>query len=115
MGHCYAMLQDKFNALACYQRALDMTEESQVIVLISFLKRKKRDDQLWCGIGLLYQKVEDWKNAETAFKNALRLNPKGNLRAEVLYNLGMIMRRKGAHRDAAKVINNSMSINLFRC
>lgn len=59
---------------------------------------------MWFGIGLLYQKIEDWKNAETSFKNALKLNPSTNLKGEILYHLGVIMKVRGDYQEGIKVI-----------
>jgi len=41
--------------------------------------------------------------AEFSFKNALRLNPEGTIKAEILYHLGLIMKRNGNYKVAAKV------------
>lgn len=45
MGHCYAMMGQDQKALQSYQQALKSAPLCQ------------KDEQLWYGIGLLYQKV----------------------------------------------------------
>lgn len=107
MGHCFAMIEDNYQALQSYQQALGITPESQVPKSFVMLKPNvftQKDDQLWFGIGLLYQKIEDWKNAETSFKNALKLNPSTNLKGEILYHLGVIMKVRGDYQEGIKVI-----------
>jgi len=101
MGHCFAMLEDNYQALQSYQQALAITPDSQ------------KDDQLWFGIGLLYQKIEDWKNAETSFKNALKLNPSTNLKGEILYHLGVIMKVRGDYQEGIKMLTNSILLGSY--
>ena len=110
------MLGDNYKALASYQQALSITPDSQ------------KDDQLWYGIGLLYKKVtfeyeykriyffqiEDWKNAESSFRNALKLNPSPSIKGEILYNLGTLMITRGNPKEGSRVICLSMKrTNLF--
>jgi len=101
IGHCYAMLGDNYKALASYQQALSITPDSQ------------KDDQLWYGIGLLYKKIEDWKNAESSFRNALKLNPSPAIKGEILSNLGTIMVSRGNPKEGARMLMNSILIGSF--
>jgi len=38
-----------------------------------------------------------------SFRNALRLEPNPNLKGNILYNLGMVMKVKGDYSEAIKV------------
>lgn len=99
------MIGQDQKALASYEQALKHVPNSQ------------KDEQLWYGVGILYQKVqflsglvinfkiklEDWNNAEMSFRNALRLDPNPVLKGEILYNLGMVLKSKGDYPEAVKV------------
>ncbi|KAJ1963156.1 glucose repression mediator protein [Dispira parvispora] len=77
LGHCYLMLDDLAQAFAAYQKALQ------------YLSNPK-EPKLWYGIGILYDRYENYEYAEEAFSAVLNMDPKFEKANEIQFRLGMI-------------------------
>ncbi len=57
----------------------------------------KEDSELYCGIGIVYEKLKDLNNAEKAYLKAIEFAPED---VDAYYNLGLVYTDKGKYDKA---------------
>ena len=100
IGHCYLLTKDIHKAYSAYQRALYAIEEIH-------------DPQLWYGIGILYERFEEYQQAISALIGVLKMSPNFYQRSEVLYKLGSIYAKTNQIDQAIRFFQNSIMTSQF--
>ena len=96
LGHCYLLKGEYQKCSTAYQRALQSSTDN-------------KDPQLWYGVGLLYNKFDNYDQAEPAYQMVLKIEPDFEQKHEILYKLGLIYKKTDNFETAIEYLRSCLA------